>query len=434
MYATSLSVGRSEYAQNEVDLLGGKQPRSELVRVYEPRVARAFSGRLTPELLTHRKHCALTLPVCLVNLVMQRRPNRRSREIRQQESPSLRGKAVSPLVQRTFSPWKIVLLLGAIVSPWLVIVFLLTSRNAVFGNSKSPAVGIATQANDLTHAAALPLAPKTSSNTMPSDPPPQQWTVGEKGPWGQIESLLFALDVPDECVAASTLPPVRWSFPAYSKEKVLATLRTVGLSDAEVNRLKSSAKWSSDEGVTSVEPGDPLILRLAPEIRAKLYAILTDFPQNARQIDPICFRPGNVDWRLQDSGLAPESVALLKRMLYPQGENTLMFADFTPVLRSLSSDAERSRFMKVVSRKQAVLARVRLDPDSDVEKLAQYWGIGGRRKDIFPILNSLHRIDKGFSLSVICLLPEFARNRLYRHPCTVPDDKRRAAGLFLVGL
>jgi hypothetical protein len=305
----------------------------------------------------------------------------------------------------------------------MVIVLLLTSRSAVFGNSKSPAVDIATKANVMTQGAALPLAPTTSSNTMPSDPPPQQWTVGKKGPWGQIESLLFALDVPDECVAASALPPVRWSFPAYGKEKVLATLRTVGVSEAEVNRLKSSAKWSSDDGVTSVEPGDPLILRLAPEVRAKLYAILSGFPQNARQIDPVCFRPGSVDWRLQDSGLAPESVALLKRMLYPQGENTLMFADFTPALRSLSSDAERSRFMKVVSRKQAVLARVRLAPDSDVEKLAEYWGIGGRRKDIFPILNSLHRIDKGFSLSVICLLPEFARNRLYRHPCTVPDDK-----------
>ena len=187
--------------------------------------------------------------------------------------------------------------------------------------------------------------------------------------------------------------------------------------------LDGSAKWSSEAGVTSVEPGDPLILSLAPKVRSKLYAILIEFPQNAQHIEPIWFRAGNVDWQLQDSRLAPESVALLKRLLYPQDEKSLLFADSELALRNLPNDAERMRFMQAVLRKRAVLARVRLDPDTDVEEVSQYWGIGGRRKDLFPFLGALHRVEKGCKLNVVCLLPDFAREHLYRHPSSVADEK-----------
>jgi hypothetical protein len=236
--------------------------------------------------------------------------------------------------------------------------------------------------------------------------------------------MLFAIDLPDEYVfVPSVEPPIRWSFPGYTKQQVLEKLRSVGMPEDAVKTLETSAKWSTEDGIAAVEPGDPLILSLAPEVRAKLYAVLVVFPQNAHQIDPIWFRPGKVDWRLQDSGLAPESIALLKSLLYPQGKDLLLFADFEPALRSLPNDAERRRFMKAISRKQTVLARVKLDQVTDVEKVSQYWGTGGRRKDLFPLLNALHRVEKGTKPSIVCLLPEFARDRLYCHPFVSGDDK-----------
>ncbi len=307
----------------------------------------------------------------------------------------------------------ILLLAVAILSPWLVIAFLLAPGHALSKDSKS-SLPVAT-----------PDAAASASPWTPAESRPQEWIVGKKGPWGQIESLVFAIDLPDEFVFVppADQPPVHWSFPGYTKEKVLATLRSVGLPEDAVKKLDGGAKWTGADGAISVEPGDPLILGLAPEVRAKLYAILVTFPQNARQIDPIWFRPGLIDWRLEDSGLAPESIALLKRLLYAQGENALLFTDFEPALRSLPSDAERKRFMKAVSRKRAVLAHLRLDPDSDVEKIAQYWGIGGRRKDVFPFLSALHRVEKGCALNVICLLPDFPRDHLYSHPFAAPDDK-----------
>ena len=142
-----------------------------------------------------------------------------------------------------------------------------------------------------------------------------------------------------------------------------------------------------------------------------------------RQIDPIWFRPGMIDWRLEDSGLAPESIALLKRLLYPQGENMLLFADFEPALRSLPNDAERRRFMKAVSRKRAVLARVQLDRRC---RRGEDLAILGHRRAAerpFSVPQRAASRGKGCKINVVYLLPDFARDHLYRHPFAAPDDK-----------
>ena len=204
--------------------------------------------------------------------------------------------ASGPLV---LSRWMVSFFAVAILLPWLVIVSLLSSRNVAGGNAKPwPVAGRAGQASASTRASRSWQPRRAGQSTASgwrldaggtnSEPPPQEWSPGKKGPWGQIESMLFAIDLPDEFVFVppADQPPVRWSFPGYTKEKVLATLRSAGLPEDEVKKLDGSAKWNSDDGVVSVEPGDPLILSLAPEVRAKLYAILVAFPQNGRQIDP----------------------------------------------------------------------------------------------------------------------------------------------------
>ncbi len=274
-------------------------------------------------------------------------------------------------------------------------------------------------------------AAKTSgSDRAPAGPPLQEWTAGQKGPWGQIESIPFALDLPSNVGLAPPAPPVRWSFPGHSKEQVLAALRSAGIAEDEVEKLDSGATWSSDSGVTSVEPGDSLILSLTPDVRSKLYATLVAFPQNAPCIQPVWFRAGDLDWQLQDSRLAPESVGLLKRLIYPQGKYSQVFADSGLALRHLPNDAERNRFMQAVLRKRTVLARVRLDPDTDLEKLSQYWGIGGRCKDIYPFLAAVRRAKEDAAINVIYLLPNFAREHLYCYPCAVAGNQGVAQDCF----
>jgi hypothetical protein len=329
----------------------------------------------------------------------------------QAELPVVSGNAQRADVQLIFSRGMILLIALAIVSPGLLMVYLFDWGLVVPGETRSSPGSSATA-----NAASL-------SDTKPGESNPLVWTPGKQGPWGRIETMPFVIDVPENLtfVPAGDRPPVRWMFPTYSKENVLATLRSLGVPKEEVEKLAGSAQWSREGGVTCVEPGDRMILSLSPEVRAKLYAILARFPQNGRQLDPIWFRPGAIDWRLGGSGLAPESVSLLKRLLYAQDAGTLLFADFEPALRSLPNEAERTRFVKAVLRKPAVLARVRLDPDTDIEELSQYWGIGGRRRDLLPFLSAVHRADRGCHLNVACLVPNFVSDHLYRHP--VGTDK-----------
>ncbi len=228
----------------------------------------------------------------------------------------------------------ILLLAVAVLSPWLVIASLLASKHAASGNPKS------------SPAAATPEAAASASPWTSIDQQPQEWVAGKKGPWGQIESMVFAIDVPDEFifVPPADQPPVRWSFPGYSKEKVLATLRSVGLPEDDVKKLDGSAKWSSDDGAAALEPGDPLILGLTPEVRSKLYALLITFPQNGRQIDPIWFRPGGIDWRLEDSGLAPESIALLEAVAVRAGRKPALVRRFRAGLAELAQRRRAEAF------------------------------------------------------------------------------------------
>lgn len=255
-----------------------------------------------------------------------------------------------------------------------------------------------------------------------SQPTSEQVVEGKPGPWGFLEYVPMTIGPPDEFVFVppADYPPIRWHFQGYSKDKVIELFHSAELTPAQIDALLKRT-WSTDAGGTAVEPGDDVIMGLSPAARAKIYSVLVEFAQNSRQIDPIWFRPGRVDERLEGSGLLPASVDLLKRLLYPHGTSRELFADFEPALRQLPDEHERRRFMKAVMRKETLLARLRIHAESDIESLASYWGVGGRRKDVLPLLNSLRRIEGGCKLNIVYLLPHFAREHLYSHPYTPAD-------------
>jgi hypothetical protein len=62
---------------------------------------------------------------------------------------------------------------------------------------------------------------------------------------------------------------------------------------------------------------------------------------------------------------------------------------------------------------------------SQVSGLAEYWGRGGRRTDIRPLLESIAGIGGASSLDIVHVLPSFARERLYRYPRLTAQDLDR---------
>jgi hypothetical protein len=242
---------------------------------------------------------------------------------------------------------------------------------------------------------------------------------GKPGPWGQLEYVHFGLELPDEFVFVppADQPPVRWFFSGYTKDQTVEFLRTVGVATAELEALEQKGAWTTSTNGTSLVPGDEMILGLSPAARGKIYTLLADFSENVHQVDPVWFRPGLVDEQLQGSDLSEVSIGLLKSLLYPQGESLLLFADFEPLLRKLADEDQQRRFVKAIHRKRAVLARLRIDAKSNVDALVSYWGVGGRHKDLTPLLGALRRLESGWEcLNIVYLLPQFMRERLYNYP------------------
>jgi hypothetical protein len=298
-----------------------------------------------------------------------------------------------PAVHVHFSRWMLALLAALIVGPWLVVAVLAMSTRA-------------------SHAAAQASASEGDTDGF---------NDGRTGPWGVLEYKPIRIELPDEFVFVppANQPPIRWFFHGQSKPRAIEAMQKAGLTKDQLDAMEK-AGWKNETGGCSVEPGDALLLSLPPEVRAALYSILVEMPENSRQIDPIWFRPGQVDERLKDSGLAERSLELLKGLLYPQGKKLLLFADFEPAVRRLPDDQERRRFMQAVSRKRTMLARLKVDAKSDMDEIINYWSVGGRRKDLAPLLNSLRREGEA-TISVVCLVPRFMREHLYNHPFTSTD-------------
>lgn len=65
---------------------------------------------------------------------------------------------------------------------------------------------------------------------------------------------------------------------------------------------------------------------------------------------------------------------------------------------------------------ETLLVKLRVKPDSDVEALLSYWGIGGRGEAVRPLMEALDDVPGGVSLNISYFFPTFARMRLYTYP------------------
>jgi hypothetical protein len=90
----------------------------------------------------------------------------------------------------------------------------------------------------------------------------------------------------------------------------------------------------------------------------------------------------------------------------------------------LDGDHAKTQFLKTVAREPAVLAGVRIRTDTDIERLIGYWGHGAKSLDLRPLLDSLKQKEAGGTLSLLHLLPRFARDHLFTFPTPVIDGQK----------
>lgn len=268
-------------------------------------------------------------------------------------------------------------------------------------------------------------APQESTHRLKSKP----------GPWGELEFVPIVIETPDEYISVSRQISyeLRWNFQGHSPAQVQSLFRSADLSPMTAEELQNERSWQVSQQGVVVVPTPEAVLSLTRPARERIYNVLAECGGNALHEMPMTRRLGSLDEWFTNGGLAPETVALTKRLLFQRG-NAWCLADWPVIVRQLPTPADQRRLVKTVSRQSTLLGRIRLDQDTDVEKLVAYWGRGGRAKDIRAMVESMTRVQGGMNLDIVHLLPRFVRARLYTYPLPVQFTTSPAPNCFWTSL
>jgi hypothetical protein len=245
------------------------------------------------------------------------------------------------------------------------------------------------------------------------------------GPWGELLVRDIEIERPRELVAAETAdtPPETWTFRAAPPADVRSLLVANGLPEDDAARALAPDHVRLAGSDTIVEPGDDFLLSLAQDKRRRLYEALHGRGVSAHIDSPYIFPGATIDALYEDKHLAPDDVRVLRKLVYPVADATEL-SDFETLLRAIPTPERRVEMARALSRQSAVLARICIRRDTDVDKIVGYWGgmENVHANDVRPLLESLKAEPHGGTMSLVYLLPPFAREHLYTFPIRKPGD------------
>lgn len=254
-----------------------------------------------------------------------------------------------------------------------------------------------------------PLPPPPTSTPAATEP----FFCGNPGPWGELEYVRINIEPPQEFEYGAGWSPEKphWFFAGYTKEQLTTFFNSCDLKSDQRKALLDTVNWTESTNGVIVAPDTRMVLDLSATARARIYSVLAENEQNSFQLVPFTYRVGGFDDWFGNGGLSNDTIVLLKRLVYRRGD-ALCFSDMPTLFELTPDEGERKRIFKVLSRESALMMKLRIRPDTDVEALTTYWGVGRRAKDINPLLRSLTKVPGSITVDVAHLLPAFARKRL----------------------
>jgi len=245
------------------------------------------------------------------------------------------------------------------------------------------------------------------------------------GAWGDLNEWNMRLEQPDEYVSFEFLSAnkPKWNFGPLTSPAVRSLLLSLGCSEDQANKLLTTQLADTQESMV-LQPDEDTLLSLSPEVRSKLYLLLSQNPANLGQIRPAYIPDGNVD-RLFANHLGFDSrlIGLVKKLCYNRNGFTY-FSDIEVVCSHLPTSEKRMEFVKILTGLDVVKARLMIRPDTDIEKPLSYWALSMPNvtlKDLRPLFEAAKSLPDGGDVSILFLLPPLARERLYTSP--LPPDK-----------
>ena len=259
-----------------------------------------------------------------------------------------------------------------------------------------------------------PLSVATASQTSPGNGP----KPAEVPPWGELFVRDIKIQPPEEYLAFELqhISPPAWIFDGQSTAQVRQLMLSCGLTQEQVDRATSSGNVTASNANTTISPANDLVVSLSPQTRAKLYHELGHSPENQHMRFPFCYSGNGFEEAFTAEKVSPAVKTMVKNLMYQRG-NLQCFSDYELVLLQIPDKEEQMRLLRALSGESAVMAGVRLRPDTDIDKLLGYWTWPGgvRLKDVQPLMESLKNVSDG-RIGLVYLLPQFARQRLYTFP------------------
>lgn len=244
-----------------------------------------------------------------------------------------------------------------------------------------------------------------SSNASPA---------AQSAPWGELEYSRFALGQPEVYLPDSTnqIPAPAWYFEKTTPEQVTALFNAVETSADMRKLLLDTNRWQREGDTVIVNPTSEILLGLGRPARQRIYSLLARSQVNVPQQFPFRFRADGFDQWFAHSRLAPEKLELVRSLTYTNRGGSVCLADIDVLQEKLGPDDFRDVFASLYS-EQSLFLSLRVNPSTDVNALARYWGRGGREQEVLAILKSVAKSPGGGTVNVAYLLPQFARLRLY---------------------
>jgi hypothetical protein len=245
------------------------------------------------------------------------------------------------------------------------------------------------------------------------DKPPK-----ETPPWGELFTQNVRIDLPEEYVLLeegdNKVYP--WVFDGMNLQQACYLMSSCGLTTQQVAHAISPPLASVTDTNVIVQPDEELIFSLSADARAKLYSELGKNPANRMMQSPIMFKNSFVK-TIGGVQLDEKIVSTVKSLLYERN-GVECLSDYGSLMRRVPFDEQRRRLIEALFNQSTVIARLRIRPTTDVDKLLIYWcgSPNGCAVGLRPLLESIKRLPDGGGVNLINFLPQFARERLYTFP------------------
>jgi hypothetical protein len=134
-------------------------------------------------------------------------------------------------------------------------------------------------------------------------------------------------------------------------------------------------------------------------------------------VDPVLIIGQEIKEWYRTSKLRPEIIAKIEQLSYKRGE-TIAFSDISLLLNYAQSDGEAKAIFKSMTRTRSIMVKIEADHTTNVQELVNYWtlGLGLRRKDVEPLVQSIIDTDGIESLPLSHMLPALVRKLVYTYP------------------